>query len=186
MRVGIRRKHFLKKVIYIIGIVIVSVIGIIGAIGSSYFEVGGGDKILAKYWFLISILSLMIGGAFYYYFPKVFPKGYSNQKRVGRIFLPIAFLCISFVLMINIFKFINANFGYQHSFIISGICEKRYSKRGKKGNRSYYLGFREFNAGKYYEFHVKKKVYQEFSMIGDTISKVFFKGSLGVVYRNSW
>ena len=42
------------EVIYIIGISIVSVIGIIGAIGSSYFEVGGGDKILVKYWFLIS------------------------------------------------------------------------------------------------------------------------------------
>jgi hypothetical protein len=54
MRGGIRRKHFfLKKVIYIVGIAIVSVIGIIGAIGSSYFEVGGGDKILAKYSFLI-------------------------------------------------------------------------------------------------------------------------------------
>ena len=175
----------LKKVIYIVGIAIVSVIGIIGAIGSSYFEVGGGDRILAKYWFLISILSLLIGSTFYYYFPKVFPKGYSKQTRIGRIFLPIAFLCVAFVLLINIFKFINANIGYQHSFIISGTCIKKYSKRGTKGNRSYYLGFRELNTGKYYEFHVKKKVYEETNKIGDTINKVFFRGSLGAIYRNS-
>ncbi len=174
----------LNKVVYIVGCTIYSLIAITGAIGSSYFEVGGVDKILNRNWLLIAFLSLLAGSTAYYYFPKVFPKGYYSQKRIGRILLPVLFFSLSFFFTINIFKFINANLGHQRRIEISGKIEKKFSKRGSKGNRSYYLGLQDSASGQYYEFHVKKRVYEDIGEIGDTVRKIFFIGSLGAIYKN--
>lgn len=67
--------------------------------------------------------------------------------------------------------------------MIEGLIEKKWSEKRTKGNRLYYIGLKDTVINKYFEFRVKKNVFNKIGKVGLGIIKEFKTGSLGVYYR---
>ena len=176
---------FLKKIIYVAAILFYAGIGIIGAVGNGYTELGGTEKIFKNNLLLVLIIGLSIGILVLYNFAKLFPKAHAKHDRYSKIVLSIFILTLALGITMGNFLFINSSLGNIKPITINGFIEKKWSRAGRKKS-DYYLGLKDSASGKYYEFEVKKNIYYQVGEKGDKISKVFYKGSLGVIYRYSY
>ncbi|HEX7847552.1 MAG TPA: hypothetical protein VF476_17250 [Chitinophagaceae bacterium] len=173
----------MKKIVYLVSIAFYVGVAALGMTGNGYSEVGGSQKILNNNLFLIAAIALGVGSLVAYYFPKIFPKGFVKQSKGGRIFIVIIFFVISFGSTVGIFLFGNASFGHQKLIRVDGYIEKKWFKKKQKGRYDYYIGLRDSISQNYYEFKVKESIYDLVGPVGDKISKDFYRGSLGVIYR---
>lgn len=175
----------MKKIIYLLAILFYAGVGLLGAAGNGYSELGGTERIIKNNLLLMLSIALLVGALVSFYFPNMFPESYAKQNKGGKIFIAIIFLFLSFVFTVGIFLFANASLGHRSVIPIKGVVEKKWYSRKQKG-RDYYLALRDSVSGAYYEFRVKKGIYYQIGVKGDKVSKDFYKGSLGVIYRYSF
>lgn len=176
----------MKKIVYISAILIYGAISIFGFAENAYIEVDAGEKLLKSNGVWIALVTIIVGAAVSYYFTKVFSKAWSVQKKAGKIVLPILFVLVSFGATLGIFHFYNSHLGKRTPFIIDGFIVSRWQKSGSRKSKSYFINMRDFASGTSYEFKVKRNVYQQSLLSGGSIKKEFYKGSLGIIYRNSY
>jgi hypothetical protein len=184
MQEGILRNisDLMKKLFYFILTLTYTGIGILGLAGNDYMEIGGTKRIINDNLVLIIPIALIVGSLSYYPFINLFPKGHEKLSGFGKKGIPIVFVIISFVFTIGGFLFVNSRFGKRQLVIVNGVIERKWQKRIRNGNE-YYIGIRDTVTGNYYEFVIKRRIYEQTSEVGDKIFKDFYKGSLGVMYR---
>jgi hypothetical protein len=170
------------KFLYVIAILFYGGIGILGLAGNGYMEKGGPDRIVYNNLLLVIFFSIATGLLVTIYFPKYFPKGWALQKRPGRVLIVILFCTLSFAATLGAFMFTNCSFGKQTLVRIDGIINKKWTVGGGK-RHDYFLGIRDSISGTYYEFEVKKHIYQQVGERGNRISRNFYKGYFGIIYR---
>jgi hypothetical protein len=175
----------LKKIIYLIAITVYIGVSVLGAYGNDYIETGGSASIVKENPVFVILTALIVGISVFWFFPRVFPKGYSGQNRAGRILLPVTFFILSFAFTIGVLLFINTTIGPQERVRINGVIEKKWV-RGESRSKDYLLGLRDSASGRYYEFKVKKTVYEQIGNVNEKVAKDFYRGSLGVMYRYSY
>jgi len=171
----------MKKWWFIAAIVFYGGMGILGLKGNSYTEETSFLATVNKNMPLLVIAAIIIGGIFFYFFTKIFPKGYTQQNQVARLFIPVVFMILSFALNRAWLQIIN-EIGEQQSLILNGhIYAKRIERSGK--TNFYYVVLVDSVTENQYTFKVKKPVYEGLGNNGDIISKKFLIGSLGIIYR---
>lgn len=175
----------MRKFIYVSFILLYAVIGIIGMVGGQYVELGANNKLIRTQWPLMLLITLVVGAAISYFFTKVFPKGYSVQKKAGKIAIPVIFFALAFIMTIGVLRVINTNFPGQERISIDGFITRKWSKKAKKSSE-YFIAVRDLTANKLYEFRVKRKTYERIGFGGSSFKKEFYKGPLGIIYRNKY
>lgn len=173
------------RVIYFLSIFFYAGIGILGAVGHKYFEVDGGNRILNNYLLIISIIALAIGLLVFYYFKILFPKGYAKQNEIIRMLIPLLFVFLAFTMTVNVFKFVNSSLGAQKEITVEGFIEQKWQERGGK-KMDYFIKMKDTVSGFSYAFEIKSNIYDMVGKKGDRISKVFYRGSLGVIYSHEY
>lgn len=172
----------MKKLRFISAIVLYGGIGILGLMANAYTEEvslsGTAERNLA---FLV-IAAIVIGGIAFYFFRKIFPKGYAKQNQFAKILILIVFIILSFALNRAWLQVINV-MGKQQTLRIDGyIYAKRIEHSGKTD--FYYVILVDSVTEKKYDFRVKESVFNLIGKHGDRISKEFVIGSLGIIYRS--
>ncbi len=172
----------MKKVWFLAALFLYSCIGILGLMGSAYTEVESLSKSINGKIFFLIILSVLLGISFFYFFTKVFPKGYMKQIKFVKVLLPVIFIAISFGLNRGWVKMLNT-IGYQKKLVIAGTIRGKKIERSGKTN-FYYLRISDDLSGREYKFQVWKSVFQEVGNEGNNFNKEFLLGSLGIIYRS--
>ena len=175
----------MNKIVYIGLVLFYAFIGILGFGGNAYIEHHGTERMLGNNVFLIILVSITLAAVAWHYFKKFFPVGYANENKAGKIIIPILFPVISFVLTTGILLFSNASFGHRETIRINGFIERKWYVHYRRST-DYFLGLRDSSNHRYYEFEVKKHIYEQVGNKGDKINKLFYKGSLGVIYRYNY
>lgn len=173
------------KFVFLSFILLYAVTGIIEMVGGQYVELGTNNKLIRNHWLLLLLITLVVGSAISWYFPRVFPKGYSVQKKAGKIAIPVIFFILSFIMTIGLFRVINSSFPKQERISIDGFIVRKWSNTGRKSNE-YFFAVRDLASGKSYEFRVKRNTYDKIGFGGKSFKKEFYKGSLGIIYRNPY
>ena len=150
--------------------------------GNGYTEKDGDNIILKNYLIPILFIGLVAGILISYSFPRIFPKNYEKITASSRIFYLVFVLILSCCIAGGTFLFINASLGKRSILRIDGLIERKWWTSSSK-SRTYYLGLRDTSTGNYYEFRVRKNIYEQIGETGDRVSKEFRRGSLGVIYR---
>ncbi|MEO7924986.1 MAG: hypothetical protein ABIR30_14995 [Chitinophagaceae bacterium] len=176
----------MKKIIYLVITLVYTIIGIMGDAVNSYIQKGAGNKLIRTHGVWFFIVSVLVGLLAAYFFTKVYPKAWAQQRKGGKILIPVLLLIFSFALTIGVFKFTNAHLGKQTKVTIKGRIANKWFVKGAKRTRTYYLRLSDSPSGKEYEFRVRRKVYDQLGFMGSTIEKDFFIGSLGIMYRHSY
>jgi hypothetical protein len=176
----------LKKVIYIIIILVYTGFIILNTIEIGYVEVGYSGKLFSNYLPFMLMIALVTGLAAFYFFTKVFPKGYSMQRKPIKVLTSLLFLLLAFAITVKVFLFINESIGHQSVISVDGIIAKKWSERQNRRSTNYFLSIRDSLSGKYYEFVIKKYIYDLIGEKGSKIDKEFYRGSLGIIYRYSY
>lgn len=156
-----------------------------GIKGNGYTEMGGTKRIIDHNLVLMILIALIVGLLSYYSFIKLFPKGYEKLNVFGRTGIPMVFVVIAFAFTTGFFLFANASFGKRQMVSVNGVIERKWLKDIGKSNE-YYIGIRDTVTEEYYEFVIKKHIYDQLGAVGDGIIKDFYRGSLGVIYRYSY
>ncbi len=173
----------MKKIIYLTITLAYAVIGIYGATGNAYIETGANNKLMHSYGVWLFLVAAVTGILTAYFFPKAFPKAFSIQRKAGKILIIAVLFGLFIPLTIGVFKFVNSHAGKQELFTIDGRISNKWVKTGAKRTKLYYLTLYDNASGEYFEFKVKRKVYEEIGFMGSSINKDFYRGSLGIVYR---
>ncbi len=175
----------MRKFIYVSFILLYAVTGIIGMVGGQYVELGANNKLIRNQWLLMLFITLVVGTALSYYFTRVFPKGYSVQKKGGKIAIPIIFFILSFIMTIGVLRVINTSFPTQKRISIDGFIVRKWTNKAKKSSE-YFFAVRDRLSDSTYEFRIKRKTYERIGFGGSSFSKEFYRGPLSIVYRNQY
>ncbi|MDZ4793158.1 MAG: hypothetical protein SGI83_02680 [Bacteroidota bacterium] len=173
----------MKKAVYLVLILLYAVIGTIGMIGGQYVELGANNKLISTNWPLMLLVTLIVGTTVSYFFTRVYPKGYSVQKKAGKIAIPVIFFLLSFVMTIGVLRVVNTSFPGQEPITVDGFIVRKWSNKSRKSSE-YFLSVRDLTSKKNYEFRIKRKTYEKIGFGGNSFKKEFYKGSLGIIYRN--
>ena len=141
---------------------------------------------MSSYGLWVCLVAAVTGILTAYFFPKVFPKGFAIQRKAGKVLIILVLVGIFFPLTIGFFKFANSTIGKQELFTIDGRITNKWIKPGAKRTRIYYLKLRDDTSGDYFEFKVKRKVYDQLGFMGSSVQKDFYRGSLGIIYRRNY
>ena len=176
----------MKKIIYLALTLGYAVFGIYGATGNAYMETGANHKLMDSYALWISLTAAVTGILTAYFFPKVFTKEFTIQRKAGKVLIIVVLVALFFPLTIGVFKFANSHLGKRELFTIDGRITNKWIQRGAKRTRIYYATVKDDASGDYYEFKVKRKAYDELGFMGSSFKKDFYRGSLGIIYRRSY
>lgn len=159
--------------------------GALGMGGNGYIEIEGEKRIVKANWVLLFSLGTGVFFLFFTYYKRLFQDSYKKVSRYWRIFLPVVGIFLSVAVMVGIALFVNSSIGHRPSFLIKGIVERKWQTRSGKSS-NYFIAVKDTANGESYEFKIYKSYYDMIGGKGSGFSKVFDKGSLGVIYRHEY
>lgn len=171
----------MKKIFFLL-IIAYLVPVVVGNRGWQYFQERMATEYLYKYWYVLLISILLVFSLFYLVATKAF--SVISDPRYKRFFLfaAIAFLFFVFIGNSGYVKFINNYIGQGEKVTINGTITNKYKnvRRKKEDRRS--IEITEAVTGKKYVFRVRSSAYLSLNE-GDSFSREFVKGSLGILFR---
>jgi hypothetical protein len=170
------------KILFFLSIAVYAGLMVLGGTDAHYRDEGTANMVFNKALIYLIILSVLIGGGFFFWFQSVFPRWHQKQNAIGRIGIPLVFVLLSFAFNRWIMLLYNNYGGNQETIYLSGpVVEKYYEKRRR--GRTYYLIIQNNRDQKQYQLRLTRKAYE---FLGDSITyfdKEFKVGALGVIYR---
>jgi hypothetical protein len=174
-----------SRVIFFVVLFFYVFTGALGMGGNGYIEIEGEKRIVKANWMILFSLGTGVFFLFYTHYKKLFQDSYKKISRAWQIFLPVVGIFLSVAVMVGIALFVNSSIGHRPSFLIKGIIERKWQTHSRKSS-SYFIAVKDTASGKSYEFKVYKSFYDIIGERGAGFSKVFDKGSLGVIYRHEY
>ena len=148
----------------------------------NYIVVGSGKPSYTEL-IIELIIAIAAGYTTRYWFKKVFPKGYSMQKRPTKVFfIPFISFLISLYLILIARKSINAMIGKQETVMVEGSVWRKNYVKGNKGGKTYYLYILSVFPSAEYKLRVSRSVYNN-TTTPSHFEKEFRKGCFGIIYR---
>lgn len=171
----------MKQVLFILAVIAYLIVGLVGLATHAYVDMVSLDKAVSRLMVPLILLSLVMAAAFLYGFIKAFPRGFANQKRLGKIALPIVFAILAFAINRGFIMIWNTSLGKQETFYISGHVTDKWWEKSRR-SKTYYIAVQDTVTGKRYEFKTRKSIYDNFESYSE-FSRKFTTGSLGIIYR---
>jgi hypothetical protein len=155
---------------------------IIGARDAAYLDVETERNVFHGRLVLLILIALVTGLVFFFWFLRIFPKGWAQQKRIGKIFLPLIFPFLAFILGKQVMIFVNNYIGSQKAVSITGRVAGKYTEKRRRGY-DYFLLVMDTVRVKEHMLKVSAEAYE--ATLNGHFNKQFKIGSLGIIYRRN-
>ena len=171
------------KLIFFLSIALYLTLAIFGAVDRDYIDVQKKKQFFDSILIYLILVSVIIGGAYFIWFTRVFPKGFTNQSMIGKILLAVAFIVLSFALNRGALVTCNTFDGGRETVMIQGIVLDKYLTKHRRST-SYYLVIADTLNRERIKLAVSKRVYNSGIELNQSFTKEFRVGLLGIIYRN--
>jgi len=169
------------KILFFVAVAVYAGLMILGLWDANYRDTETSDILFQKALIYLIILSILIGGGFFFWLRAVFPRWYQKQNTMGRVLLPVLFVIYSFAFNRSIMMLYNNYGAGQRVFHLKGpVVEKSKLKRRRGGRFLVVINSRD---NKRYKLRLTKKAYQFLGNFPEYFDKEFKVGALGVIYR---
>jgi hypothetical protein len=172
-----------RKLLYLACLAVFILFGISGLNGYAYVIKEPAPKVNKVVITLLLVIGAAAGWTALVFFRKLFPAGWAKQGKGGRIALSVLFIIFSCGLMYGYGQLLNASIGKQEQFEINGIIERKYMVRHRRST-DYFVVFMDTGSGNSYRFRIREGVFYMLDEEGASVRKTFYRGALGILYRN--
>jgi hypothetical protein len=171
----------LKKILFILSLVLLVFLAAGREFITYYIDTQSEKDTTNRNLPFIIVIGLLLAIGYLFWFRKLFPVGWGQQKKVGKIMIVITFLVLGVVITRQTMISLDVMLPHRSKVLYEGVVMQKRIERGRKGGASYYFRVVNFRGKPDRELRVSHNIYNRYSS-GERFEKYFLVGPFGVRY----
>jgi hypothetical protein len=170
----------MKKILFVSSLVVLIIICAFTFYNHTIYDVKSRHDFFNRNIILLLGISLLLAAIYFYLFVKLFPKGWSVQRKAGKVLIPIVFFLVAIGVSRGILLSLNQWLPAKTTEHYEGRVMWHEMKKTTKGVRSYFITL--FTLGQpNREIEVRGRIFDQYGP-GSQFKTTFYTGALGVTY----